>query len=250
MERAGPANGGALSTASGLVFQGTGSGEFTALDAQTGEPLWSSPTQTGVIAAPMMYEVDGKQYVAILVGTGGSWAMFGSADNMKGYKVPNISRLLVYSLGGTAKLPDAPALLERRLSPPPQTASAESQLAGIGPYHTYCGNCHGVGAINLGILSGPALQRSSAHGRGLRGRRAGRGAREGRYGVLCSGPGPRHGRVDPGVCRCSSARCPGHAGPIASRDRARRRWLRGQGKASAEAHSVGSGTSSSTTSTS
>src|SRR5262249_18056328 len=62
VERAGPANGGALSTAGGLVFQGTGSGEFTALDAKSGATLWSSQTQTGVMAAPISYEIDGKQY--------------------------------------------------------------------------------------------------------------------------------------------------------------------------------------------
>jgi quinohemoprotein ethanol dehydrogenase len=56
VERAGPANGGALATAGGLVFQGTGSGQFTALDAATAAELWSAPTQTGVIAAPISYE--------------------------------------------------------------------------------------------------------------------------------------------------------------------------------------------------
>ena len=73
VERAGPANGGALTTAGGLVFQGTGMGEFTALDAATGAPLWSSQAQTGIMAAPISYEVGGKQYVAIMVGSGGSW---------------------------------------------------------------------------------------------------------------------------------------------------------------------------------
>jgi alcohol dehydrogenase (cytochrome c)/quinohemoprotein ethanol dehydrogenase len=77
VERAGQANGGALATAGGLVFQGTGSGEFTALDATSGAELWSSPAQTGVIAAPVSYAIGDEQYVAIVVGTGGSWAMIG-----------------------------------------------------------------------------------------------------------------------------------------------------------------------------
>jgi alcohol dehydrogenase (cytochrome c)/quinohemoprotein ethanol dehydrogenase len=165
-ERAGPANGGALSTAGGLVFQGTGSGEFTALDAKTGEALWSSPTQTGVLAAPVSYEIDGKQYVAILVGTGGSWGMIGGDANMKGNNLPNISRLLVYAIGGSAKLPPAPPRPERKLSPPPATASAQTVAAGAGVYGTYCGNCHGQGAVNLGILPdlrySPALQSADA----------------------------------------------------------------------------------------
>jgi alcohol dehydrogenase (cytochrome c)/quinohemoprotein ethanol dehydrogenase len=159
-ERAGPSNGGALSTAGGLVFQGTGSGEFTALDAQTGTPLWSSSTQTGVIAAPMSYAIDGKQYVAIMVGTGGSWAMIGGDGNTKGNRLPNISRLLVYAIGGTAQLPPAPRRPERKVTAPPVTASGEVVGKGAVAYHTYCGNCHGVGAINLGIL--PDLRYSAA----------------------------------------------------------------------------------------
>lgn len=160
VERAGPANGGALSTAGGIVFQGTGSGDFTALDAKTGTALWSSPTQTGVIAAPITYEIDGKQYVAIVVGTGGSWAMIGGDQNTKGFTLPNISRLLVYAIDGAAKLPPAPQRPERKLNPPPATASAKTVGAGAGLYGTYCGNCHGAGAVNLGIL--PDLRYSAA----------------------------------------------------------------------------------------
>ena len=166
VERAGPANGGVLSTAGGLVFQGTGSGDFTALDAKTGEPLWSSPTQTGVLAAPISYEVDGKQYVAILVGSGGSWGMIGGDANIKGNNLPNISRLLVYGAGGTANLPPAPQRPVRALSPPPATAPANIVAAGAAAYGTYCGNCHGQGAVNLGILPdlrySPALQSADA----------------------------------------------------------------------------------------
>ena len=152
VERAGPANGGALSTAGGIVFQGTGTGEFTALDAATGAALWSSPVQTGVLAAPMTYEVGGKQYVAIMVGSGGSWGMIGGDANIKGNNLPNISRLLVFAIGGTATLPPAPPRPERTLSPPPATASAATVGAGAAAYGMYCGNCHGAGAISLGIL--------------------------------------------------------------------------------------------------
>ena len=69
----GPSNGGVLSTAGNLVFQGTAAGEFVAYTASKGEKLWSFPAQTGIIAAPMTYAIDGEQYVAILVGWGGVW---------------------------------------------------------------------------------------------------------------------------------------------------------------------------------
>ncbi len=125
----GPANGGALATAGGLVFQGTGSGEFTALDAANGTQLWSQPTQTGVIAAPMTYAIDGEQYVAIMVGTGSSWAMIGGDSNMKGFKLPNVSRLLVYKLGGKVQLPAAPEMQRPPMTPPPATPPPTSSRA-------------------------------------------------------------------------------------------------------------------------
>ncbi len=159
VERAGPANGGALSTAGGLVFQGTGSGQFTALDAETGEELWSTHVQTGVIAAPISYEVDGEQYVAIVVGTGGSWGVIAGPTNMKGFALPNVSRLLVFKLGGTAQLPPAPEFQRPSMMPPPLEASPETVAMGAPLYETHCGSCHGAGVVGTGIL--PDLRRSS-----------------------------------------------------------------------------------------
>ncbi len=160
VERAGPANGGTLATAGGLVFQGTGTGDFTALDAANGQTLWSSHVQTGVMAAPITYEVAGKQYVAIMAGTGGSWGMIGGDANTKGNNLPNISRLLVFGLNGAAKLPAPPPRPQRTLDPPPATASAATVGAGAAAYGMYCGNCHGAGAVSLGIL--PDLRYSGA----------------------------------------------------------------------------------------
>jgi alcohol dehydrogenase (cytochrome c)/quinohemoprotein ethanol dehydrogenase len=159
VEREGPANGGALATAGGLVFQGTGSGRFTALDAASGAELWSTETGTGVIAAPISYAVDDEQYVALMVGTGGSWGQVGGATNMKGYMLPNVSRLLVYELGGTATLPATPPMVRPPLDPPAATASGEEIAAGAPLYEIYCGNCHGPGVIGVGIL--PDLRRSA-----------------------------------------------------------------------------------------
>jgi quinohemoprotein ethanol dehydrogenase len=161
VEREGAANGGVLSTAGGLVFQGTGTGEFMALDARAGTQRWSAQTQTGVIAAPISYTVDGVQYVAITVGTGGSWAMSGLQTNAKGNSLPNISRLLVYALGGAANLPPAEPRPARTLAPPPATASPAIVARGEAEYRTYCGRCHGPeGATNFGIL--PDLRYSAA----------------------------------------------------------------------------------------
>jgi alcohol dehydrogenase (cytochrome c) len=63
-----PYIGGMLSTAGGLVFHGDLKGWFKALDAKTGATLWKFNTGSGVSAAPMTFELGGKQYVAVVSG--------------------------------------------------------------------------------------------------------------------------------------------------------------------------------------
>jgi alcohol dehydrogenase (cytochrome c) len=67
-----PNLGGILATPD-LVFTGQPSGEVTALDAKSLQKLWEFNTGGGVNAPPVTFSVDGKQYVAILVGLGGAW---------------------------------------------------------------------------------------------------------------------------------------------------------------------------------
>jgi alcohol dehydrogenase (cytochrome c) len=59
---------GVLSTAGGLVFSGSDEGNFYALDALTGKPLWDFQTGASIADNPMSYQVDGKQYVTIAAG--------------------------------------------------------------------------------------------------------------------------------------------------------------------------------------
>ncbi len=63
-----PNNSGALATGGGLVFTGFTDGSFVAYDDTTMEPLWKINVGSGFNAPPMTFEVDGKQYVAILSG--------------------------------------------------------------------------------------------------------------------------------------------------------------------------------------
>ena len=67
-EHVSPWNGGTLTTAGNLVFQGTADGRFVAYNATTGEKLWESPTGTGVVAAAVDLH-DRRQ--AVRVGGGG-----------------------------------------------------------------------------------------------------------------------------------------------------------------------------------
>jgi glucose dehydrogenase len=60
-----PVIGGLLATAGGVVFTGSSDKQVVALDARTGRSLWSYPTDAGVNAPPITYEIDGVQYVAV-----------------------------------------------------------------------------------------------------------------------------------------------------------------------------------------
>jgi alcohol dehydrogenase (cytochrome c) len=60
-----------LTTAGGLVFSGgTADRYFRAFDARTGELLWEYRLNSGVLGAPVAFEIDGKQYIAVQAGWG------------------------------------------------------------------------------------------------------------------------------------------------------------------------------------
>jgi PQQ-dependent dehydrogenase (methanol/ethanol family) len=63
-----PFNGGTLTTAGGLTFWGDLHGMFHAYDAAKGDELWKIQLGSGIGAGPISYSVDGKQYVAVVVG--------------------------------------------------------------------------------------------------------------------------------------------------------------------------------------
>ena len=63
-------NGGTLTTAGNLVFQGRADGKIVAHHARTGEVLWLFDAGLGISAPPIAYRVNGTQYVAVLVGRG------------------------------------------------------------------------------------------------------------------------------------------------------------------------------------
>ncbi len=118
-------NGGLLTTAGNLLFQGTGDGRFVAYSADAGKTLWSVPTMVGIIAPPVTYSVDGEQYVAVLAGYGGAGAVTGGDPRtMASGKYLNEGHILAFKLGGKAPLPK---IAERNLDipePPASTATA------------------------------------------------------------------------------------------------------------------------------
>ncbi len=143
------ANGGVLTTAGNLVFQGTGDGKFVAYAADDGTPLWAAPVQTGMIAPPITYTVDGEQYVAIQAGYGGIGVTMSEGPISK---YGNDGRMLVFKLGGG----DLPALAERddSIPEPPAIEATEAQLSnGAVKFTKYCMVCHGAYAVGSGVVA-------------------------------------------------------------------------------------------------
>ena len=134
-------NAGVLTTDE-LVFQGNAEGEFSAYDASTGEKVWSYPLKTGIIASPITYEVDGQQYISILVGWGGVLGMWSKFTEQI-----NPGTLYTFALGGKASLPSFPDIPKRELVNIEFQATEEQIIQGGKLYHRYCNKCHGGGTI-------------------------------------------------------------------------------------------------------
>ncbi|MBT5483912.1 MAG: hypothetical protein HOK55_04225 [Gammaproteobacteria bacterium] len=122
---------GMLATGGGLVFKGNRDG-ISAFDASNGTELWTSiDTQTGIVAAPVTYSIDGKQYIAVVAGRSNS-----------NYYAPDYSRLLVFRLGGNEQFPPAISYTPPELNPPASTASPEQIARGEDLYGDSCWLCH------------------------------------------------------------------------------------------------------------
>jgi glucose dehydrogenase len=137
-------NGGLLSTAGGLVVQGTGNGFFTAYDATSGDKLWEVESQTGIVAGPITYQVDGTQYLAVAAGYGGGVIAGGSGVGAIINDYHNEGRVIAFKLGGRQAMPRSTPRDKAVPAPPPTDASAEQVARGRAIYDRYCWNCHGI----------------------------------------------------------------------------------------------------------
>jgi quinohemoprotein ethanol dehydrogenase len=139
-----PWNGGTLTTAGNLVFQGTADGRFIAYDATTGKSLWETPAGTGVVAAPATYMVDGVQYLSIAVGWGG---VFGIWDRATELRSPGT--VYTFAIGGKAKLPEfVKYQTENLLEGVPYDPKDVPE--GTALYVAACASCHGVPGVDNG----------------------------------------------------------------------------------------------------
>jgi quinohemoprotein ethanol dehydrogenase len=159
----GPWNGGMLSTAGNLLLQGNAEGELVVYSADKGDMLWKFDAQTGIVAPPVTFRQNGEQYIAVVAGWGGTFALTQGDDDDSGPR-PNYSRMLVFKLNGETSLPPAPVLPERlTFTPPPMTSTPEQVTQGRALFHQYCSSCHGADAMAGGTP--PDLRAMSAETR-------------------------------------------------------------------------------------
>ena len=151
-------NGGVLSTAGNLVFQGQGSGEFAAYAADSGKKVWSIQTGSAIQSVPITFTVKGEQYVLCPVGWGSGSRLFAPAWTMatpQSKRGP--ARLLAFKVGATVPFPTPPDVVPHVPQPPQQTATQETIHRGAALYGKFvCDGCHSPGTDGSGawVLNG------------------------------------------------------------------------------------------------
>jgi quinohemoprotein ethanol dehydrogenase len=153
---------GTLTTAGDLVFQGRADGHLMAYRAATGEPLWDFDLGLGISAPPITYSVNGKQYLAILVGWGGSLAALGGkemANHGWAYRAQT-RRLVAFSLEGDVELPpQGPPRVPQPLASSDFVVDDQLAAAGAKNFTAACGWCHGYDVSSAGMA--PDLRASA-----------------------------------------------------------------------------------------
>jgi quinohemoprotein ethanol dehydrogenase len=144
--------GGVLATAGDLVFQGRIDGYLIAYDAKTGKEVWSYKTVAPVVAPPIAYRANGRQYVTVLTGSGsqgGGILATGNAPFRTDYALPR--HVLTFALDGTATIP-AFAMPEQKPLPDPDfRPEPDRVMAGAMAFaNNACLVCHGMNAIGGG----------------------------------------------------------------------------------------------------
>jgi len=134
-------NGGLLTTAGNLVIGGTEDGHIRIYSADRGKQLKDIFVGTGIVAAPISYELDGVQYIAVAAGWNDVKMRRGDPDAPPPYD--NSGRLIVLKLdGGKIAVPDRIPLTPFIASDAPQPAGLVRKGAAL--YQTNCSMCHGV----------------------------------------------------------------------------------------------------------
>ena len=138
-----PGSGGVLVTQGNLLFQGTPEKEFAAYRADDGRLLWKMPVQNVPIAGPVTFKVGGVQYIAVNSGWAGQPSSL--LARIPGWSTLSNGRLMVFRLGGTARLPPLPP--PSQLPRPARLTGDETVVReGARLYAETCSTCHGKDA--------------------------------------------------------------------------------------------------------
>jgi quinohemoprotein ethanol dehydrogenase len=148
-------NGGLMTTSGNLVFEGMGDGTFNAFDARTGKLLWTFNAHFGISGAPITYEVDGKQYISVVAGWGGTGAAAsGQMTAHYGWQSRiHTHRLLTFVLDGKAQLPpQPPPAVAVPIDDPSFVVDPQRVREGSAVYfRSMCLSCHGFVMIAGGM---------------------------------------------------------------------------------------------------
>jgi quinohemoprotein ethanol dehydrogenase len=137
-------SGGVMATAGNLVFQGSIDHRFNAYDAKSGKRLWSYDTKAPTIAPPISYAVNGRQYVTVITGAGGSLTLKG--DEFRKYAAgyrEQARRVLTFAIGGKAVLPAAVPYRLHPIADSDYVARPAVEQRGFAVYAQTCVMCHG-----------------------------------------------------------------------------------------------------------
>ena len=138
-------DGGILSSAGNLVFQGLASGDLCAYTADRGRQLTCVPTGSHLGSAPITYSVDGVQYVAVQAGYGGVAIYAPIPPTTVASKYLNQNRIIAFRLDG-GQVPKPPERVEPPVPLPPENpASAQVVHEGERLFTAYCSRCHVFG---------------------------------------------------------------------------------------------------------
>ena len=174
-----PAEGGVLITSTGLAFTSDVGGHVYAFDAASGHQYWKNDTGSSIVAPISAYNVNGTDYLAVVVGEAGN------------QQTPNLpptegSRVIAYRLGegepivndtvGQLSSANAPNGIGSESQGPPErsTGSApytKAQAARGGEvYAKECAVCHGANlqGVSAPALTGTGFGRSHLNGSQLR----------------------------------------------------------------------------------
>jgi quinohemoprotein ethanol dehydrogenase len=148
-----PWNGGVLSTAGGLVFQGGLDGKFRAYDAaKGGAAVWEIDAQYPVLSGPISYEINGEQYIAVTAGWGTALPVTGGGNPLPRIGSPELGRVLVFKIGGKVELEPYEVFEVDRIPATEDFGSAAQVEYGRVLYDRNCQVCHGGLVVSSGVI--------------------------------------------------------------------------------------------------